>query len=88
MWPAGEFDYDHNNVTNTYVVPYNHSMRMTDKVDTVMRWMTNAKRPANLVMLYFDEPDFLGHIHSPDSNEVGNYSRTRCCCSLRLNLVS
>lgn len=68
MWPGGEFDYANRNVS--YMRPYNHALRMTDKVDTVMRWMTDAQRPANLVMLYFDEPDYMGHVYSPGSPQT------------------
>lgn len=68
MWPGGEFAYA--NVSSTYATAYNHTALPKLKVDTVMQWLTDAQQPANLVLLYFDEPDFMGHVYSPQSNEV------------------
>lgn len=68
MWPGGEFAYG--NRSNTYTTAYKPDAKPRDKVDTVMRWLTSADQPANLVMLYFDEPDLMGHVHSPESQVV------------------
>lgn len=35
-----------------------------------MEWLTDPHKPANLVMLYFEQPDYYGHIYGPDSPEV------------------
>lgn len=68
MWPGGEFAYAGRN--NTYTSAYKPGADPRTKVDTVMQWMISADQPANLVMLYFDEPDLMGHVYSPESPEV------------------
>lgn len=45
-------------------------MAWNERVDTVMTWFTHGKTPANLVMLYIEEPDVSGHVYSPDSDVV------------------
>lgn len=68
MWPGGEFAYG--NRSCTYATSYKPGAEPRDKVDTVMRWLTSVDQPANLVMLYFDEPDLMGHVYSPASQVV------------------
>lgn len=36
----------------------------------VMDWILHKETPANLVFLYFNEPDSAGHKYGPDSKEV------------------
>lgn len=69
MWPGSNFAYN-GNTTCTYTTAFNKDLHWTDKVDTVMQWMKDPTQPANLVMLYFDEPDYHGHVFSPKSPEV------------------
>jgi predicted AlkP superfamily pyrophosphatase or phosphodiesterase len=38
-------------------------------VDTVLQWLSQSDRP-DLITLYFDEPDHVGHGSGPDSLEV------------------
>lgn len=40
------------------------------RIDTVISWFTHPKTPANLVMLYLEEPDLHGHAFGIDSPEV------------------
>ena len=35
-----------------------------------MKWLTNETSPANLIFMYFDEPDTQGHRFGPNSKEV------------------
>ncbi|ODN01588.1 Ectonucleotide pyrophosphatase/phosphodiesterase family member 5, partial [Orchesella cincta] len=37
-----------------------------DRVNMVISWITNDTKPANLVFLYFDEPDTHGHAFGPN----------------------
>lgn len=39
-------------------------------MDYVINWLTDKVRPINLGLLYFDEPDEVGHKFGPDSPEV------------------
>lgn len=38
----------------------------------VISWITSKTKPANLVMLYIEEPDLHGHIFGPNSPVVYN----------------
>lgn len=60
----------HGNRTISYSTTYAHPVEAAPKIDAAMRWLSDAEHPANFVMMYFDEPDYMGHVYSPDSNEV------------------
>lgn len=68
MWPGSDFEYEHTSCT--FTTKFNTSIPWTKRVDTVMEWFTDKKTPANLVMLYIEEPDADGHIYGPDSDVV------------------
>lgn len=70
MWPGSEFSYGKKNISCSYTTNYNHSMHYETKVDTVIEWLVSDVLSVSLVMLYFDEPDFHGHVFAPDSDEV------------------
>ncbi|KAI5702796.1 hypothetical protein M8J75_004224 [Diaphorina citri] len=70
MWPGADYAYQGHNIT------YNHKFERKslweERVNEVVTWFTNKEKPANLVMLYFDEPDSQGHMYGPDSQEVND----------------
>lgn len=68
MWPGSNFKYD--DTACTFSQSFNQTMSWNERVDIVMTWFTNGKTPANLVMMYIEEPDVHAHIYSPDSNVV------------------
>lgn len=68
MWPGGDFEY--NGVKCTFSMSFNKTFEFEERVDTVMSWFTNEKTPANLVFLYLEEPDAVGHIYGPESDRV------------------
>ncbi|XP_055622888.1 bis(5'-adenosyl)-triphosphatase enpp4-like [Toxorhynchites rutilus septentrionalis] len=70
MWPGSDFGYTKNNVSCSHVQPFNLTSPWNERVDTVFRWIRDPQRPANLVMLYIEEPDYYGHIYSPESDRV------------------
>jgi alkaline phosphatase D len=51
---------------------YDHHFPYGQRIDTVIHWFSlpQAKRPG-LVMLYFDEPDGIGHKYGPEHPETG-----------------
>lgn len=63
----------------THRVPtYDADDPWPNRVSTVMSWLTNSTHPANLVFLYYNEPDTQGHSLSPDSlQEEGLYTMIR-----------
>lgn len=68
MWPGAQFPYQNKNIT--YVQEFNTSMEWKDRVDMVMSWIENPKKPANLVMFYIEEPDTHAHTTGPNSTIV------------------
>ncbi|CAH0769470.1 unnamed protein product [Bemisia tabaci] len=78
MWPGGEFAYQ--GVTPTHAVRYDQSFDWNKRVDVAISWFLNETAPANLVMLYFEEPDFIGHRHGVDDplfrDEIRHCDRT------------
>lgn len=70
MWPGSDFPYTRANVSCSHLQPFNLTLPWNDRVDTAFRWIRDPTRPANLVMLYIEEPDYYGHIYSPESDRV------------------
>lgn len=68
MWPGGEYEY--NGVTCTFTQTFEAGCNFERKIDKIMDWFNHEKTPANLVMLYIEEPDGSAHVYGPDSVEV------------------
>ncbi|CAG9818495.1 unnamed protein product [Phaedon cochleariae] len=68
MWPGADFPYQGKNIT--YRQSFNASVDWFSRVDTLISWLTNSEKPANLVMFYIEEPDTHGHAFGPNSNTV------------------
>lgn len=75
MWPGGEYEY--NGVKCKFSQTYEPDAKFEDLVDTIMSWFMHKKTPANLAMLYIDQPDGISHIYGPDNEEVMSIIRTR-----------
>lgn len=41
-----------------------------------MSWIKNPVKPANLVMMYIEEPDTSGHMYGPNSDKVKHIVHT------------
>ncbi|XP_058063200.1 ectonucleotide pyrophosphatase/phosphodiesterase family member 5-like [Anopheles bellator] len=70
MWPGSDFGYGPSNLTCSHTQPFNLSLPWNDRLSIIFRWIRDAERPANLIMLYIEEPDYYGHIYGPESNRV------------------
>lgn len=70
MWPGSDFPYAGKNCTHS--VGYNKSISWDTRVDIAMDWLKDKQKPANLVIMYFEDPDSHGHIYGPDSKMVSN----------------
>ncbi|KAJ3662358.1 hypothetical protein Zmor_006712 [Zophobas morio] len=68
MWPGGCYPYQAKNIT--YCKDYDHQYDWFKRVDMVISWLKDPKQPANLVMVYFEEPDTDAHIYGITSNVV------------------
>nr|CAI5835266.1 unnamed protein product [Callosobruchus analis] len=60
MWPGAYYAYQGKNIN--YRQDFDVNMDWNKRVDTVISWITDRKKPANLVMLYIEQPDTYGHI--------------------------
>lgn len=49
--------------------PFDASVSFNERVDTIIEWFTD-EYPINLGLLYFQEPDEVGHKFGPDSDEL------------------
>ncbi|KAL0279525.1 UNVERIFIED_CONTAM: hypothetical protein PYX00_001062 [Menopon gallinae] len=65
MWPGNEFNYT--GVFPTYQKAFDRDFAYTKRVDEVLKWILNPEKPANLVVLYIEEPDVSEHNYGPDS---------------------
>lgn len=68
MWPGSNFPYNGTNAT--FTVKYNSSTPWNYRVSTALNWFIHPITPANLVMMYFEEPDAESHAFGPGSPEV------------------
>lgn len=41
-----------------------------ERIDIAMNWFTHKKTPANLVMMYIEQPDTYSHVYGPKSIQV------------------
>ena len=69
---------------------YDPSYSFTSRVDSVVSWFNKPlKNRPKLVMLYFNEPDYTGHKHGPDSKQtkdaIRNTDRTLSYLIQKLN---
>ena len=73
MWPGGNITFQ--NRHPTFYQNYVESHSWFDRVDTVISWITHPKTPANLIFLYFEQPDETAHHFGPDSDQVNDQLR-------------
>lgn len=73
MWPGSNFEYQ--NRSSTFYRGFNASTSWFERVDTVISWITDVRTPANLVYLYFEEPDHTGHEFGPESDQLNEQLR-------------
>ena len=52
-------------------------LNATERTDAMIHWFTRTINPINLGLLYFPEPDEIGHAYGPDSDEVNNVIKGR-----------
>ena len=59
------------NTYPSYWKSYDHDFPFDQRIDTVIHWlkMPEEKRP-QLIMLYFHEPDHIGHVYGPASDTL------------------
>lgn len=74
-WPGGGSRYSnhlpqYHRVTSIWSVP-----SLPDTFNQGLEWAKNPKKPANLLVLYHNQPDFTSHDFGPFSSEVKSLLR-------------
>lgn len=54
----------------TFSEVYTQGKDFNYRVDTALSWFQDEKTPANLVMIYFEDPDSTAHNHGCSSQQV------------------
>ncbi|EHH53087.1 hypothetical protein EGM_13651 [Macaca fascicularis] len=68
MWPGT--DVEIHKCFPTHYMPYNESVSFEDRVAKIIEWFT-SEEPINLGLLYWEDPDDMGHHLGPDSPLMG-----------------
>ncbi|XP_074601239.1 bis(5'-adenosyl)-triphosphatase ENPP4-like [Brevipalpus obovatus] len=68
MWPGSAAPIAHR--LSKYVQQYNSSLTWESRMDTLINWLTREKDPANLAIIYFNQPDYTAHFYGPFSQQV------------------
>ncbi|XP_004710938.1 ectonucleotide pyrophosphatase/phosphodiesterase family member 5 [Echinops telfairi] len=68
MWPGTDVKI-HGTFPTRYM-PYNQSIPFEERVAKIIEWFT-SKEPINLGLLYWEDPDDMGHHLGPDSPLMG-----------------
>lgn len=74
MWPGNDFEYT--GINCTFSLTFNAKEPWIKRVDTALSWFTHPKTPANLVMLYIEEPDAMAHVFGPESDVVSEEKKS------------
>jgi ectonucleotide pyrophosphatase/phosphodiesterase family protein 5 len=70
MWPGSNHPYGQNETLPTHFQRWNGSWTFENRVDLLVEMITDPETPANIVFLYLEEPDNVGHAFGPDSEEI------------------
>lgn len=64
------------NICPTYNPPYQHNLPFTQRIDTVIHWLSfpSSQRP-RLILWYLHEPDATGHRYGPHHHNTKNLIR-------------
>ncbi|NWI21192.1 ENPP5 phosphodiesterase, partial [Crypturellus soui] len=68
MWPGT--DVKIHGVLPTHYMPYNESVSFEDRVARLIDWFT-SEEPINLGLLYWEQPDEMGHVLGPENPLMG-----------------
>ncbi|KAM6182114.1 ectonucleotide pyrophosphatase/phosphodiesterase family member 5 [Erethizon dorsatum] len=68
MWPGADIKIHKS--FSTHYMPYNESISFEERVAKIIEWFT-SEEPINLGLLYWEEPDDMGHQLGPDNPLMG-----------------
>lgn len=70
MWPGGSTAYSGHLPTHLHVESIWSNISFKARADMVTDWFSHPTRPANLAVIYHNQPDFRAHDFGPFSKEV------------------
>ncbi len=59
MWSGSQYPYK--KVLPTFQQVYNKSVPWQERINTTMSWLLHEQTPANLIFMYFEQPDSASH---------------------------
>lgn len=68
MWPGADFEFNEKKCTFSEL--FDESQKYENRVDTAISWFTHPKTPANLILLYIEQPDMYAHAYGTKSPQV------------------
>lgn len=68
MWPGCDYTYNGYNIS--HLINYNHKLTYEERIDIAIKWINSPTDPVKLMMIYFEDPDYMGHAFSPESTKV------------------
>ena len=68
FWPGAEVEL--HGTQAIYWKHYNKTFPDKSRIDTIIKWFTDRYEPINLGLLYFSQPDSLGHDVGPNSDKI------------------
>ncbi len=70
FWPGSEAPIGKQKLHANYYKHYQHTTPYNIRIDTLVSWFSTEDQPINLGLLYFENPDTVGHQHGPESPEI------------------
>lgn len=68
MYPGSGAEY--HGIFPTHYKDYDTVRNWTYNIETAISWLTHPKSPANLLLLYFEDPDRVAHSYGPWGKET------------------
>lgn len=72
MWAGSNFEY--NSTKCTFTETFIENEKIERRIDTALSWFSHPKTPANLVMLYIEQPDEYSHAYGHESPVVSVFA--------------
>ena len=67
-WPGS--DADIGGSRPNYYFPYNGAISLEDRIQQVIKWMQLERSQPQLITMYFEQIDRIGHLHGPNSHAI------------------
>ena len=71
FWP-GHFAEIRGQTLARNIIPYNRSIPLEQRINTVVDWFIDHHNPVNFVALYYEDPDDFGHSSGPSNESLSD----------------